>query len=394
MSSIKQSPLDAFLHRDLKSGSMLDNSLYGIGRNTNGEFGLNNATGYTNYTLTGSQNVVDVWCSQGYLQLKSDGSLFATGYNTYGELGQGDIIYRSSPTQIPGVWDSFINDNGGQYHNGFAYKSDGSLWGWGYNAFGVLLTNNIFPRSSPVQVFAAGTYSKVSSSHSNLQLLKSDGTMWGVGYNAYGGLGQVTDIVNRSSPVQMGTDTNWTDTASGHYFSLGLKNDGTLWGWGYNLYGELGQGDIVPRSSPVQIPGSWSDIGADIHVSYARKTTDNKIYMWGYNSVGNFGKENANPRSSPVLLGSDGNWKSVRTGYTYVTYMTDYNDNLWGAGSNGSYQLNPDGIPRSAPIQITTHGSVEKFSAGVSGAFVLEANNNLLGNLTSDPLTDQLYSRI
>ena len=289
-----------------------------------------------------------------------------------------------------------MKNNGNSYHNGFAYKNDGSLWGWGYNPHGILFTNDTVPRSSPVQLFASGDYLKPSAGYSHMTMLKSDGTLWALGYNGYGSLGQ-NDIIPRSSPIQLGSDTDWVDSAAGHYFSLGLKSNGTLWAWGYNAYGELGVSSVVPRSSPVQIPGQWSDIGGDTHRAYAKEVTTNRFYTWGYNSVGSHGNGDAIPRSSPIYLGGDGNWKSVDATYNYTTYMVDYNNNLWGTGTNNSnYQIDNSQLPRSNPIQITTGVSVEKMAAGSNGGLILASNNNILGE-TADPsniLTNQIYGII
>jgi YD repeat-containing protein len=90
---------------------------------------------------------------------------------------------------------------------------------------------------------------------------KSDGTLWGWGWNGYGQLGQ-EDIIDRSSPVQVGSDTNWSLVSCGNFDILSIKSDGTLWAWGRNLYGTHGQGDLISRSSPVQVGSdtNWSSV--------------------------------------------------------------------------------------------------------------------------------------
>lgn len=380
MSSIKQSPLDSQSYRELKSSTLLDNSLYFLGRNSNGEFGLSNITAYTTLTSSPVVDIVEVYGSQAAYYLNSNGQLFCSGYNTYGELAQGDIIYRSSPVQIPGTWDSFINPNGNQYHGASAFKSDRTLWTWGYNGHGQLGQNDVAPRSSPVQLAFANVYSKVGSGYYTTLFVKPNGTLWGVGYGAHGDLAQITEVAPRSSPIQIGSDTDWLDVAAGHGCYFGLKTNGTLFAWGQNSYGDLGIIDAVPRSSPVQIPGTWANISAHIHGGSARNLSNNRVYVWGYNGSGMMGKNDVAQRSSPVLLGTDGNYKYSLSTYNYCRYMIDYDDNLWGCGANTNYELGTgDTAPRSTPIQITTNGSVSDYAAGSTGAVILQANNNLLG---------------
>ena len=137
-----------------------------------------------------------------------------------------------------------------------ATKTDGTLWTWGINDFAQLGDNTTTKRSSPVQTIAGGTnWKQVSTNRANTAAIKTDGTLWTWGYNAGGQLGDNT-ITTRSSPVQtVAYGTNWKNVSSG--YSVGgataaMKTDGTLWTWGYNVYGELGDNTLVRKSSPVQ----------------------------------------------------------------------------------------------------------------------------------------------
>ncbi len=86
----------------------------------------------------------------------------------------------------------------------------------------------------------------------HVAVLKTDGTLWAFGYNNQGQLGDGT-VVNKSSPVQVGTLTTWSAVAAGGTHTTALKTDGTLWTWGQNNYGQLGDGTIVDKSSPIQV---------------------------------------------------------------------------------------------------------------------------------------------
>jgi len=238
--------------------------------------------------------------------IKTDGTLWACGKNgsggsTGGALGQNDVILRSSPTQIPGTWSKVA----GGSNSAFGIKPDGSLWSWGYNRDGQLVHNDTISRSSPTQVGSDTTWSSAMTHYAgSSRLLKTDGTLWCAGWNAYGGLG-LNNQIEYSSPTQVGSDTTWSKLGEGESNNtFAIKTDGTLWSWGYNTQGFLGQNDVIPRSSPVQIPGTdWNQ------VSYTVATkTDGTLWGWGDNATGKLLTGDLIPRSSPVQIGSETKW--------------------------------------------------------------------------------------
>ena len=194
---------------------------------------------------------------------------FAWGYNGYGQLGQNNITYYSSPVQIPGTtWSSI---SGGSQHS-LARKTNGTLWAWGRNHRGQLGQNNTTSYSSPVQI-PGTTWSSISGGGESLCSLatKTDGTLWVWGENQFGELGQ-NNTIRYSSPVQI-PGTTWSSVSSSSVSSLATKTDGTLWAWGYNYFGNLGQNNRVSYSSPIQIPGTtWSSIDVGANHSLATKT--------------------------------------------------------------------------------------------------------------------------
>ena len=121
-------------------------------------------------------------------------------------------------------------------------------------------------------------------------------------------------LINKSSPVQVGTDTHWASIAAGYYHSLGLKSDGTLWAWGGNNSGQLGDGTSYDRHSPVQIGTDlWASIAAGSYHSLGLKS-DGTLWGWGWNYYGQLGDGTTVNKSSPVQIGTD-HWFSVATGY-------------------------------------------------------------------------------
>ena len=191
----------------------------------------------------------------------------------------------------------------------WAIKTDGTLWAWGNNNYGGLGDNSRTRRSSPTQI-PGTTWSKVSSAAYATFATKTDGTLWSWGYNIYGQLGQndmgspSNPSNSRSSPTQI-PGTTWNDVSSGNYFGMATKTDGTLWIWGLGSDGRLGQnaaGGPASRSSPVQIPGTtWASIAGEREAVIATKT-DGTLWTWGNNDWGQLGQNNLVKYSSPIQI--------------------------------------------------------------------------------------------
>ena len=236
-----------------------DGTLWGFGTQAYGELAQNNVTAYSSAVQIGSDTTWPKTDSRhigsGFYYntaIKTDGTLWMWGINTNGNLGQNNKTNYSSPVQVPGTnWSSIVS--GGRYHMG-AVKTDGTLWMWGYNNIGQLGNNNSggsdASRSSPIQI-PGTTWSHGSSGTEGTLMIKTDNTLWGWGDNEFGYLGQNNET-NVSSPVQI-PGTTWSEVTSGHYFAGAIKTDGTVWSWGKNDKGQLGQNDIVYKSSPVQV---------------------------------------------------------------------------------------------------------------------------------------------
>ena len=165
--------------------------------------------------------------------------------------------------------------------------------------------NNKTKYSSPIQIGSDTTWDKIDAAWDFASAIKTDGTLWTWGYGNYGHLAQ-NSRTNYSSPVQVGSDTTWSSVQIRRgYFGGGIKTDGTLWAWGYNGAGYLGQNNTLMYSSPVQVGSdtTWSSIGVGGEHMTALKT-DGTAWSWGNNSSGVLGHNNATPArySSPVQV--------------------------------------------------------------------------------------------
>ena len=293
--------------------------------------------------------------------IKTDGTLWLWGGNVYGTLGDNTITHRSSPVQTISGGTNWKQVAGGGFHTA-AIKTDGSLWLWGRNVYGQLGENVATTRrESPVQTISGGTnWKQVSCGILHTAAIKTDGTLWTWGYNAYGRLGD-NSITDRSSPVQtVSAGTNWKQVACGYFHNAAIKTDGTLWGWGGNGNGQLGDNTITHRSSPVQtVSGgtNWKQVACGLYHTAAIKT-DGTLWLWGGNTNGQIGDNTAIGRSSPVQTVSGGtNWKQVSCGFYHTAAIkTDGTLWLWGRNVFGQLGDGAGGV-RSSPVQTVSAGT-------------------------------------
>jgi alpha-tubulin suppressor-like RCC1 family protein len=314
------------------AGIKTDGTLWLWGSNASGQLGNNTIVNKSSpvQTVAGGTNWKSVAPGNATAAIKTDGTLWMWGYGGEGMLGDNAITDRSSPVQtVAGGW-IWKQASIGASHTA-AIKTDGTLWLWGYNLDGELGDNTFVSKSSPVQTVAAGTnWKQVVCAGYTVAAIKTDGTLWTWGDNFAGALGSNNQVVARSSPIQtVSGGTNWKTLAS---FSApgivsAIKTDGTLWLWGSNANGMLGNNTIVDKSSPIQtVAGgtNWKQLGQGNNGCAAIKT-DGTLWTWGYNIDGQLGDNTQISKSSPVQTVAGGtNWKQVAGGNQTIAIREDF----------------------------------------------------------------------
>ena len=289
--------------------------------------------------------------------VRSDGTIWSWGYNGQGQLGTNNTISRNSPVSVVGGFSDWCQISTGHMSWTHGIRTNGTLWAWGSNNCGQLGDNTIINRSSPVSLVGGFTdWCRLSgSSFFHSAGTRSDGTLWTWGNNDRGQLGDNTTIT-RSSPVSVvGGFTDWCQAASGYRHTIGLRSNGTLWAWGYDRFGVLGiNNSSICRSSPVSVVGGFTD-WCHIRVAYSAVAirTNGTAWSWGRNQCGQLGDNTVIDRSSPVsLVGGFTDWCQVSATVTSMVGVRT-NGTAWGWGRNHVSQLgdNTD-IDRSSPVSV------------------------------------------
>ena len=252
---------------------------WGWGCNGNGRLGDNTTTnksspvsvvgGFTDWSQV----------SSGFggfsLAIRTNGTAWAWGLNSNGQLGTGDTTIRSSPGSVVGGFTDWCQVSAGSIFS-LAVRQNGTAWSWGLGTSGELGTNNVAAQcNSPVSVLGGFTdWCQISAGSAHSLAVRQNGTAWAWGLNTNGQLGDNT-VVSKRSPISVvGGFTDWCQIGAGNKHSLAVRQSGTAWAWGCNATGQLGDNTTVDRSSPVSVVGGftdWSRVSAGSSFSLALK---------------------------------------------------------------------------------------------------------------------------
>lgn len=309
-----------------------------------------------------------------YLEIKN-GKLYAAGYNNKGQLGIGNTDNVSTPVQV-GDSDNWVTIAAGEEFS-LAIKADGTLWAWGNNdrgQLGIGTTNNSLV---PTQVESDNKWISVSAGGKHAIALKNDGSLWTWGYNYFGQLGNGTVSgwsAASPTPTKVGNDTNWTSISAGTNHNLALKSNGTLWSWGENTLGQVGDGNAQANpkvSTPYQVgQDTWRVLSAGGLFSTAIKT-DGTLWAWGNNYYGEMGNGGTDALHIPTQVGTD-IWKNVEAGRYHATASkTDGSVWVWGDETSKGIKQG------SAPTKKERLSGIVQVSSGEGFTLALKSDGKL-----------------
>ncbi|MEI6715084.1 MAG: autotransporter-associated beta strand repeat-containing protein, partial [Verrucomicrobiota bacterium] len=308
--------------------------------------------------------------------VKSDGTVWATGWNVFGALGDGTTVDKSIPVLMPTLSNVTSSASGGAHS--VLLKTDGTVWMTGYNGVGQFGNGNTTNAVLPVQTGTLSGIIMVSAGNQHSLFLKNDGTAWGAGWNTEGELGDGS-VTHRSTPVQAGTLTGLIAVSAGFNHSLFLKNDGTVWGTGLNGDGQLGNGGTVNSSSPVQVgtlTGVTAVAAGAYHSLFLKQ--DGTVWATGRNDQGQLGDGTTVPKSIPVQVAGLNGVIAMSGGFLHSLFLKA-DGTVWAVGYNTSNQLG-DGTTtqRSTPVQVSGVNGVIAISAGHTHSVFLKKDGSVL----------------
>ena len=309
------------------------------------------------------------------MAMKSDGSLWAWGLNSYGQLGKGVQGSTRTPIQVGFERNWAKVSVGGGYT--LALKTDGALWAWGANGKGQLGNDSQKHTIAPVRIEPGSRFREIAAGTSHSLAIRSDGSLWAWGRNNEGQLGNGTRDFS-ATPVRVGTDTGWREIAAGEGHSLAIREDGTLWAWGLNDLGQLGDGtremSLVPRK--IGTSDRWSAVSAGKSHSIGLQK-DGSLWAWGANMYGQLGDRTKVFKTTPVRVGTDTDWSMISAG-TYHNLALKKNGTLWAWGWNAFGQLGTGNAhDSSVPVRISIDSDWVSLEAGENYSLGVKKNGTL-----------------
>lgn len=312
-----------------------------------------------------------------------DNSLWSWGRSQAGQLGLGNLSSKNVPSKV-GSDLNWSKISSGNAHN-LALKIDGTLWVWGRNTTGQLgnpaIGQNILV---PTQLGTDNGWVFISAGDDYSIALKTNGTLWAWGDNVYGQLGNNTFGTGNflTTPTQIGTDTDWTYVSGGKTHTMALKNNGTLWGWGQNNFGKLGDGSIIDKIVPSRIgtASDWLTVEVAINHSIALKT-NGSLWTWGDNTDGKLGNGlngAVAAQSAPINIDAGNTFLKITRGQRH-TLVKRANGKLWSWGANVSGQLGDNTfLPKFNPTAVSSIIDTWEFiSSRVSHCAALKSDGTL-----------------
>jgi alpha-tubulin suppressor-like RCC1 family protein len=339
----------------------------------------------------------------GYFDLcVSNGFVWSWGLNQYGARGDNannppgtqltTVLYQNSNDQYPQLT-NIMSVAAGLYH-ALALDANGAVWSWGLGNLGQLGDGQSGDPYGPPLSFSYAMQvgnrrtgyltgiSSISAGQNSSYALGTNGTVWAWGYNASGQLGNDT-TTTAVYPGKVTGLANIVAISGGGNHALALRADGTVWAWGANNVGQLGNNSTVNSSIPIEVPG-LSDIiaiAAGGSSSYAVQS-GGAVYAWGSDSSGQLGDNSNNNSLVPEQISALGNFPTATiSACSDYCFVTDDNGDLWSWGDNSDGQLGQGtfgGMLGPEPVYFSDGSQTMEAARGSSAAYAaLSLQNNL-----------------
>ena len=281
-----------------------DGSLYAWGSNEIGKLGVGDEVNKNTPTKVNLPGKIKELITTGWsvYAILEDGSLYAWGSNEIGKLGVGDEVNKNTPTKVnlPGKIKELITNGSSVY----ALLEDSSLYSWGENSYGQLGVGNEVNKNTPTKVNLPGKIKELITTGWSVYAILEDGSLYAWGDNSDGQLG-VGDEENRNTPIKVtAINGKVMELIISNSFSVyAILEDGSLYSWGKNSYGQLGVGDEVNRNTPtkVNLPGKIKKLITSSSASYVI-LEDGSLYAWGYNYYGELGVGSNEDKNTPTKV--------------------------------------------------------------------------------------------
>jgi alpha-tubulin suppressor-like RCC1 family protein len=235
-----------------------------------------------------------------------------------------------------------------------------------------------FSTDTLVEVLPKSNWKNISCGNFHTLAIRNDGTLWAWGKNEYGQLGNGT-TQNQATPIQIGIDTDWDETNTGYHFSVAKKKNGTLWAWGRNLFGQLGLGDKNNRLIPTKISNAiWKKFTTgNVHILAIKD--DGTLWAWGNSYNGQVGDGSTNESIlEPKMISSNSDWMSISSEGLH-TLAIKGNGTLWAWGNNINGTLGIDSMITSikSPIQVGNESNWRFINTSESNSAAIKKDGTL-----------------
>jgi RHS repeat-associated protein len=361
-----------------------DGTVWSAGRNDHGQLGNGTTTDSTSWVPvsvpTGSLSAVAAGWDHA-VALKTDGTVLAWGSNASGQLGDNSTSDSSTPVTVSGLSGIVAVTAGNEFSA--ALRNDGTVWTWGDNTSGQLGDGTYNDQHTPVQVTGLSGVVAISAGSGSLYALKSDGTIWSWGYNGHGELGTGSADENDRAPAQLPGLAHIIAISGGGSHGLGVRTDGTVWSWGGNADGELGNGTTTGARTPVQVSGITDAVAVSAQntASHAVRA-DGTLLGWGTGPQ--IGNGTSTDQLNPVAVPDAGSGITLGQGGTaYHVVVTSNTGVVSSWGDNTAGQLGDDTTEAElAPVRVLS--VPVKLAVGVGFSVIIKPDGTVAATGAND----------